>query len=73
MPAAGRRFEWKGELSAGQYFLLWPGEPPQRYGPAFTEPMTGPEPVPSATIPEGEYTVQFGHTGTLVSPGQGTT
>jgi len=65
---AGYRFEWKGELSGGQYLFLWPGEPAKRYGPTFAEPVTGTEAVPSIAVPEGEHAVQFGHAGVLALP-----
>lgn len=34
----GKRFEWKGALSEGQYLVIWPGEPVARYGLPLREP-----------------------------------
>ncbi|HOZ47325.1 MAG TPA: hypothetical protein PLO37_04660 [Candidatus Hydrogenedentes bacterium] len=64
----GHRFDWRGELSAGQYVFLWPGEVSRCYGPAFTEPVMGAAPISSAALPVGEYAVRFGCADGLVSP-----
>lgn len=62
---AGQRLNWPGTLTAGQYLFLWPEESPKVYGPAFHEPLTGQDNTPLFTVPEGEYSVHFGHSGSL--------
>ena len=56
----GRRWEWKGELRAGQYVLFWPGEPVTRYGLPLKQAERLPENAASVILPVGEHTVRFG-------------
>jgi hypothetical protein len=56
----GKRWEWKGELRAGQYVFFWPDEPVTRYGLPLKQPERLSENAASVTLPVGEHTVRFG-------------
>ena len=64
----GKRWEWKGELRAGQYVFFWPGEPVTRYGLPLKQPERLPENAASVTLPVGEHTVRFGCRGSSQMP-----
>lgn len=65
---AGRRFAWKGSLSAGQYLIFWPGEPIGVYGPPLREPDTSAGPAAEIALPPGRYPVRFGCAGAPTMP-----
>lgn len=55
-----KRLAWRGSLLAGQYLVLWPGEPAARYGSPLPAPdKSGPQ-VPNVELPPGEHAVRFG-------------
>lgn len=64
---AGKRFQWKGTLSEGQYLILWPGESLTQYGLPLTEPQRTAAPA-SWEMPSGEYEAKFGCAGTPGMP-----
>ncbi len=64
----GRRIECPGNLSDGQYLILWPGEPSRQYGLPLEGPPLSGAPVETFELPEGEYTVTFGCAGALMAP-----
>lgn len=64
---AGQRLAWKGTLTEGQYLVLWPGEPPEIYGPERPKEMPK-EPFVSTPLPAGQHAVRFGCAGSLSMP-----
>lgn len=63
----GKRLSWTGELAAGQYLALWPGEPASRYGPPLKSPERG-EAVETIELQPGKHVVRFGCEGPLATP-----
>lgn len=64
----GKRLDWKGTLTAGQYLFLWPGEPARCFGPGFIEPVPGTATMPAVSLAEGTHTARFGCANTPVAP-----
>ena len=64
----GKRWEWKGELRAGQYAFFWPDEPVTRYGLPLKQPERLAANAAAVTLPAGEHTVRFGCSGTAQTP-----
>jgi len=64
----GKRWEWKGELSAGQYVFFWPDEPVTRYGLPLKQPERLTANAAAVVLPAGEHTVRFGCQGTASAP-----
>jgi hypothetical protein len=65
---AGKRWEWKGALGAGQHVVFWPDEPTVRYGLPLKQPEQSPENGASVVLSAGDYPVRFGCRSTLVMP-----
>jgi hypothetical protein len=64
----GNRWQWKGELHAGQYVLFWPDERVTRYGLPLKQPERLSERAASTILPVGEHEVQFGCRGAQQVP-----
>jgi len=64
----GKRLAWQGSLAAGQYLVLWPGEPAARYGPPLSAPDKSGPTVPNLELLPGEHTVRFGVGGSATLP-----
>ena len=56
----GHRWAYDGALQAGQYLVVWPGEPIRRYGLPLTEPESSAAPAGSFLLPDGKHLVRFG-------------
>ncbi|WP_165231054.1 hypothetical protein [Aquisphaera insulae] len=56
----GRRLTWRGEVEAGQYLAMTPGEPITRYGLPLAGPERSAAITPDFFVPAGEYTVRVG-------------
>lgn len=65
---AGKRWEWKGTLTAGQYVFLWPDEPAVRYGLPLKEPERLAQNGPVVELAPGEYPARFGCRGAAALP-----
>ncbi len=64
----GQRWQWKGELRAGQYVFFWPDEPIARYGLPLKQPERLTTNAAAGKLPVGEHTVRFGCQGTAQTP-----
>ncbi len=64
----GRRWQWKGELAAGQYVFFWPGEAVTRYGLPLKQPERSSEEAAAVTLSAGEHSVRFGCRGAMRLP-----
>ncbi len=64
----GQRWQWKGELGAGQCVLFWPGEPVARYGLPLSRPERLSEQAAATILPVGRHVARFGCRGGLRLP-----
>ena len=64
----GHRWQWKGELHAGQYVLFWPDERVAHYGLPLKQPERLPERAASTVLSVGEHVLRFGCRGVLQVP-----
>jgi hypothetical protein len=64
----GHRWQWKGELRAGQSVLFWPDEPVTRYGLPLKRPERLSEKMASVILPVGDHVVRFGCRGVRQLP-----
>jgi hypothetical protein len=64
----GKRFQWQGSLSEGQYLFFWPGESLTRYGRPLGEPEKLPLPSESWELPAGSHVARFGCNGPMCMP-----
>ena len=56
----GRRLEWRGTLTPGQYLVFWPEGTVTRYGPPLSDAETAPTKAEPATLNVGEHSLRFG-------------
>ena len=64
----GKRWQWKGELRAGQYVLFWPDEPVTCYGLPLSRPERLSEKAAATILPVSEHTARFGCRGAMRLP-----
>jgi len=57
----GQGLKWQGTLRAGQYLIVWPGEPAIVYGPTAAEQTIGPA-AETITLDPGQYAAKFSAT-----------